>query len=215
LHSTSKYGVDKDTAQSFADYMRKYPELYTAVADILAEQLWKKNPVILDVGMGPGLLEDVISRKVPGASIIGIDPVDQMVQLAARESRGRFSVIQGISENLPLCDYIIDVVVSRFSLPYWSDPQQSFNEMFRVLCPQGFVILDILNKEYSKVKLNLIKLRMYMHGAAGTVVRYHQDAYRSAYCFNEVCHMLEEAGFSVITQMDTTFDWHIMIKAQK
>ena len=99
VHSTSMYGVNEDTAQSFTKYMRKYPELYTAVADIVVEQLNKKNPVIIDVGMGPGLLADAISRKVSGAMIIGIDPVDQMVHMATEESQGRFSVIQGISEK--------------------------------------------------------------------------------------------------------------------
>jgi ubiquinone/menaquinone biosynthesis C-methylase UbiE len=209
------YGVNEDTARSFAKYMRKYPELYTAIADIVTKQLKKKNPVIIDVGMGPGLLADAISQKVSGAVILGIDPMDQMVHMAAEKSQGRFSVIQGVSEKLPLHDESIDVVLSRFSLPYWTDPQQSFKEMFRVLRPQGFVILDVLNKQYSKVKLALIKIRMYLRGAAGTVVRYHLDAYRSTYSFDEVSHMLEGAGFSVILLKEKTFNWHFMIIAQK
>lgn len=215
MDSNKSYGVTKDTAAAFTVYIQKYPALYTEIADIVQKQIKKKNPVIVDVGMGPGLLSAALSKKIPESFIIGVDPVDQMVRIAVRASHGHYSVIRGVSEQLPLSTDSVDVAVSRFSLPYWADPHQSLIEMFRVLHPQGFVILDVLNKDYSKVRLALIKLHMYLRGAAGEVVRYHLDAYNLAYGISEVYRMLEKTGFFIVSPKENAFDWHFMVIAQK
>ena len=107
------------------------------------------------------------------------------------------------------------MVISRFSLPYWSDPQRSFNEFFRVLKKDGLIFLDVLNKDFPKFRLWLIKLHMYLRGAGGAVVRYHLDSYKMAYSYNEVVLFLKNAGFSNISPGDAGVEWHYMLSASK
>lgn len=210
-----QYGVDEHTSLKFAEYMKKFPELYTEITQLIAQHITTKNPIILDVGMGPGLLLDEICKIFPDSVVVGVDPSDPMLKFAYKEGKNAYSVVKGISENLPFCTQSVDVIVSRFSLPYWSNPQQSFNELFRVLRKDGYLIMDILNKEYSSLKLALIKFHMYLRRADAKVVRYHMDSYDIAYNFKELSSFLEHAGFSVNSTDKVRKNWHYFVTASK
>lgn len=210
-----KYGVNEHTSLKFAEYMKKFPELYTEITQLITKHITKKNPIILDVGMGPGLLSDAICKFLPKSQVVGVDPSDTMLNIAYKEGKNAYSVVKGISEYLPFCTESVDVIVSRFSLPYWSNPQQSFNELFRILRKDGYLIMDILNKEYSHFRLELIKFHMYLRRADARVVRYHMDSYDIAYNFKEITSFLEHAGFSVNSKDNVRKNWHYFVIASK
>lgn len=210
-----QYGVDEHTSVKFAKYMKKFPELYAEITQLIAQHITNKNPIILDVGMGPGLLSDTICNKFPDSQVVGVDPSDTMLKIAYKDGKSAYSVVKGISENLPLCTQSVDVIISRFSLPYWPKPQRSFNEFFRVLRKDGSLIMDILNKEYSPFKLALIKFHMYLRRADARVVRYHMDSYDIAYNFKEISSFLEHAGFSRISPDKVRKNWHYFVIASK
>jgi ubiquinone/menaquinone biosynthesis C-methylase UbiE len=209
------FGIDEQTAIEFTEYMRKFPILYDDIANIIKQHIVKKNPVILDVGMGPGLLSYAIAKKISGSIIVGLDPVHEMVHYAYHKSQNRFSVVQGISERMPFCAGSIDVVVSRFSLPYWTNPQQSFQEINRLLHNDGLVILDVLNKDYSKLKLSLIKLRMYLRGAPGTIIQYHLESFKLALDFDSLITMMKNVGFTIESPNQRGNEWHYNVIALK
>jgi ubiquinone/menaquinone biosynthesis C-methylase UbiE len=215
VDSIIQYGVDEHTSLKFVEYMQKFPELYTEITELIAQHITNRNPIILDVGMGPGLLSEAIRRNIPDSQVVGVDPSDTMLKIAYERGKSAYCVVKGISENLPLCTQSVDVIVSRFSLPYWSNPQQSFNELFRVLKKDGTLILDILNKRYSPLKLALIKFHMYLRRADARVVRYHMDSYDIAYDFNEISSFLEQVGFSNILADDVRKNWHYYVFASK
>ncbi len=215
VDSIIKYGVDEHTSLKFAEYMKKFPELYTKITQLIAQHITTKNPIILDVGMGPGLLSDEICKILPDSQVVGIDPSDRMLNIAYKEGKSAYSVVKGISENLPFCTQSVDVIVSRFSLPYWLNPQQSFNELFRILRKDGTLIMDILNKEYSPLKLALIKFHMYLRRVDATVVRYHMDSYDIAYDLKEISSFLEHANFSSISADKFRKSWHYFVLASK
>ena len=68
--------MDEKTSQKFAKYMRKYNVLYKNLARITQENLLYslRDPLIVDIGIGPGLLSIEINKLIPNANIIGIDP---------------------------------------------------------------------------------------------------------------------------------------------
>jgi len=84
-----------------------------------------------------------------------------------------------------------------------------------VLKRDGLVYFDVLNKEFSKVRLGLIKIHMYLHGARGVVVRYHIDSYKLAYSYNEVVSFMKNAGFSIVSPDYAGNNWHFVIIASK
>src|SRR5512135_971701 len=121
--------------------MKKFSDLYVALAKCVKNQTTLPNPHILDLGCGPGLLSVEILEQIPKATVIGIDPLIKMLMLAKENTKTSttqiFEPLLGVSEKIPLKSNSIDVIVSRFSLPYWEHPQESFSEMNRVLKPKG------------------------------------------------------------------------------
>jgi ubiquinone/menaquinone biosynthesis C-methylase UbiE len=196
--------------------MKKYPELYTTLAKVIARNISPSHPVIVDVGVGPGLLSGAILKQVSDARVIGIDPSIEMIQQAHRElSSKRFHTVLGKAEGLPFRDKVVDVVMSRFSLEYWENPLHCFSEIFRVLKPGGHVIIEALNKEFPKWRLLLIKYHMLVKSARMDVVRYHLDAFQSAYSVEQVSGFLVESGFDDIIVESKKNDWKYVVVGMK
>lgn len=210
--------LKKETIDRFASYMKKYPHLYDYVADLVKKNLSKKasKPVIVDLGVGPGLLSKSIVEKMPDAKIVGIDPLDKMLKLAEENVKSKnFEARKGLSEKIPLDDNCADVVVSRFSLTYWQKPLDSFAEIYRVLKPGGRVVLEVLNKDFPKSKLYAIKVNMRLKGAESDVIRYHMDAYKTAYTIESVSKIFQKTNFKVIYKESGKKDWKFVIIGEK
>ena len=75
--------IDRTLAEEFEKYMKKYPELYNYLASIVKRNVLRKTkkPIIIDLGIGPGLLSQKIFEKIPDAIIIGIDPSKEMLNI--------------------------------------------------------------------------------------------------------------------------------------
>ena len=67
----SDFKFDKNTAIKFESYMKRYPQFYQHLVDIIKKNISynKKNPVILDLGIGPGLLSKEINNLLPEANV--------------------------------------------------------------------------------------------------------------------------------------------------
>ena len=119
--------IDDKTAIKFEQYMKKYPELYRNLACVVKRYVPKIKPVIVDLGVGPGLLSQELHSQIPNATIIGVDPNKKMLSLAQQNACfDAFEAKLGPSENIPVDDGSADIVVSRFSLTYWKDHKKSF-----------------------------------------------------------------------------------------
>lgn len=196
--------------------MKKYPLLYEELAELVVQYASTKNPVIVDVGVGPGLLCQAIYKKIPKATIIGIDPNKKMLELAQENVKlDSFKVLQGFSENIVLKDNSVDIVVSRFSLSYWSNPLKSFTEISRILKPQGCVIIEAINKDFSLLKLFFIKIHMLLKKAGADVTKYHSDVYKQAYTIGEVEEFFLQSGFEIIKRQGTKKEWKFILVGKK
>jgi ubiquinone/menaquinone biosynthesis C-methylase UbiE len=199
--------------------MKRFPELYEHLADIVKRQISVCHPLLLDLGSGPGLLSVKLLQQIPEAEVVGIDPLPQMLRLAKenvlKSYAQAFEVLQGASEKIPLKDDSVDGIVSRFSLPYWSQPEESFREMHRVLKPGGIVVLEELNKEFPGWKLMLLKLRMRVRGASARVANYHTRAYPQAHTSEEVQRLFTDAGFTILETEGKKKEWRFIVVARK
>jgi ubiquinone/menaquinone biosynthesis C-methylase UbiE len=211
--------VDDKTAEEFAAYMKKFNDLYVYLACVVQRQSSSPQPFILDLGVGPGLLSVEIFRKMPKATIIGIDPLIKMLQLAKGNvidaDFHTFEPVVGVSENLPLKNNTVDVIASRFSLPYWTQPNKSFQEMMRILKPGGKVVFEALNRDFPVWKLSLIKIRMLFNRAGRDVTKYHVDAYKLAHTLEQVEHFFTDAGFIISEKEGKKNEWRFIIVAEK
>jgi ubiquinone/menaquinone biosynthesis C-methylase UbiE len=211
--------VDNKTAEKFSTYMKKFIELYTALSKIVQNHTGTPHPFIVDLGCGPGLLSLEILKQISDATVIGVDPLKNMLSLAQeniKQSNGKsFVPLLGISEKIPLRDACVDTIVSRFSLAYWKHPDESFLEMHRVLKPGGKIILEALNRDFPKWKLFCIKMGMLVKQAGQDVIRYHVDAYELAYTMEKVENLLKNAGFSIIEKEGKKNEWKFNLIAEK
>ena len=201
--------------------MKKYTTLYENLAKIIQKNLPQSpsKPLILDLGAGPGLLSADIKKLMPETNVINLDASIKMLEMAEKhafkDDIRKFGVILSMSENIPLKSNSVDIVVSRFSLPYWEQPKASFAEMFRILKPGGRVVLEALNKDFPKWRLLLIKLHMFINMAGRDVIRYHIDTYEIAYTIEQVWRFLTDAKFSIIEKEGNKKDWKFTIIAEK
>ncbi len=104
------------------------------------DRLAVRNPDakdILDIGCGPGHLAAAIARSHPQAHVRGLDLDPVQVRIARKHEAPNLSFDQGASHQLPLPDASLDWVITTESFHHWSRPQESLDEIHRVLRPGG------------------------------------------------------------------------------
>lgn len=214
----NKFKLNKITVEKFSKYMKKYPKLYFYLASILKKNIDKsvKKPVIVDLGTGPGFLSLEISNLIPNSEVFGIDLSKEMLQKANENVRkSGFTILNGSSDNLPLKDGSVDVVVSRSSLIYWKNPNKSLCEIYRVLKPGGKVIFEDINRNFPKWRLSLIKIHMFFKNAGFDLIRYHADAFKIAYTISQVKKLLTDSNFKIIYEESKIRDWKFVVIGEK
>jgi ubiquinone/menaquinone biosynthesis C-methylase UbiE len=102
---------------------------------------------VLDVGCGTGMLLRLLADRLPdrGQELVGIDAAAGMVDVAnavAEDPRLEFST--GVAEQLPYADGYFDLVISTTSFDHWEDQAAGIRECFRILEPDGHLIVTDL-----------------------------------------------------------------------
>ncbi len=102
-------------------------------------------PNVLDIGCGTGRLLDRLATKYPNLQGTGLDFSAEMLRQARRANRHRPRLIfvQGRAAPLRFADEQFDAVFNTLSFLHYSEPEQVFAEIHRVLRPGGtFYLVD-------------------------------------------------------------------------
>lgn len=150
---TTKHNRDPGDVQRFDRWARSYEQhwlqrlffdpVHRVVLNVADSERGGIEPEgILDIGCGTGRLLRKAGARWPAARLIGVDPAENMVDVARRLlSTATFQV--GQAESLPLPDASVDLVLSTFSFHHWNDQAAGLREIARVLQPGGhFVLAD-------------------------------------------------------------------------
>jgi ubiquinone/menaquinone biosynthesis C-methylase UbiE len=100
--------------------------------------------VFLEIGCGGGVLLDMVLQTVQRAC--GIDHSPDMVELARQKnatalSEGRVEIVQGDVEALPWADNHFTCASGVEMLYFIENPLQTLRELYRVLKPEGRLVL--------------------------------------------------------------------------
>lgn len=126
--------------QSFSKSAPNYDRYVDVQKEMMARlfpYLLRDYRKILDIGSGTGTLVEILSKKYPSAQVVGVDLAPGMVKVASSKVKMKnTSFLVGDGEELPFKPSEFDLVVSNAALQ-WMDIKKVFQEVARVLTPQG------------------------------------------------------------------------------
>jgi ubiquinone/menaquinone biosynthesis C-methylase UbiE len=99
---------------------------------------------VLEVGFGPGVGIELLSKAAHAGRVAGVDPSAEMVkQATARNAAairaGSVDLRQGTVERMPFQDDTFDTVIAINSMQVWPDATAGLREIRRVLAVGGRV----------------------------------------------------------------------------
>lgn len=111
---------------------------------------------VLDIATGTGdQLLALLKQGFAADQLIGLDPSGPMLACARKKVPSEIQLIQAGAESIPLPDASIHSITLVFGLRnMWSQPDQVFQEMYRVLKPGGTLhILELTRPQNPLVSL--------------------------------------------------------------
>ncbi len=171
--------LSKDVAQEWLEswdrqqegYLPDREERFTAMIDALVSGVARTDPLVVDLGCGPGSLSTRILKAVPEATVIGLDTDPLLLELGRAAFGGTegLSFVEsdigqsGWSNGLEL-QRRADAAVSTTAL-HWLPPQQLralYFELATVLAPGG-LLLNGDNLRETAPRLRNIEEKMVDH----------------------------------------------------
>jgi ubiquinone/menaquinone biosynthesis C-methylase UbiE len=118
---------------------------------------------ILDVGAGTGRLAVELAKK--GALVTALDVSEAMLEVLQRKNK-KIETVIGDGERLPFEDNSFDYIVAAFFIVHLKDPTRFFDEAYRVVKPDGKLIVTNINQKEApevETKQGTIKIDSYYH----------------------------------------------------
>jgi len=106
--------------------------------------VYSAQPVVLDLGAGPGMFVGALAERSPGIRAIGIECAPYMLEAAIDLPPGCEILTEDLHDpQLPLQDNSVDAAMASVVLHEMSQPLRTLQEMQRCLKPGGrLYILD-------------------------------------------------------------------------
>ena len=171
------------------------------------------NKTFLDVATGTAdIALEIANRRPKALQIIGMDFSQSMLKLGNNKIRKKqfnkkIPLIPASAENMPLKDQIFDGAITAFGVRNFSDAKKGLLEMYRVLKPNGKIV--VLEFSYPRYRLLQGLYRLYFEKIlplTGRIISGHKTAY--SYLPNSVTNfpqgeafkqLLENSGFKKVS----------------
>ena len=106
----------------------------------------------LEIGPGPGYLGLEWLKNTQGTTLKGLDISADMISIAKRNAEEyglseRVEYLHSSGDRMPFEDEKFDAVFTNGSLHEWSDPKNTFNEIWRVLKKGGSAFISDLRRD--------------------------------------------------------------------
>ena len=120
--------------------------------DVLAELEKEPFDDLLDCGCGTAPMISLLYEKYPQKHYTGIDLTPKMIEAARAKNMEGVTFIVGDCENLPFEENSFDAVICCQSFHHYPNVQDFFNSVYRVLKPNGRLILRDMTMSSAPVR---------------------------------------------------------------
>ncbi len=184
-------------------YANRFNEQFWADWDKWIKPVFSGQPVVLDLGTGPGLFLKEIVKREPGMHAIGVEVAPWMLDAMTPLPPNCEIITDDLYDpHLPIEDSSVDAVLASVVLHEMHQPIRALQEMLRCLKPGGrFLVMDwvrtpletYIQNEFSEGKV---------FGEA-TPVSELEDMFihfieHNRYSIDDLGYMLDKVGFDVI-----------------
>jgi ubiquinone/menaquinone biosynthesis C-methylase UbiE len=146
---------------------------------------------ILDIGCGPGYLLNCIEHWFPNVEIIGVDQNEDLLSIVKSRCNNAI-VFKGDACALPLQDQHVDIVFALHVAEHLPHPFQLFEEAYRVIRPNGLLILATPSAKGLGAR---VMKKMWRGYSDPTHISLHEPQYWR--------NLLVKAGFEISSQGTT------------
>lgn len=149
----------------------------------------------LEIGPGPGYLGLEWLKKTKDTKLTGIEISPEMIAMAEKNAKeykfaDRATYIKGDAQEMPFDDESFDAVFTNGSLHEWSQPLKIFNEIHRVLKPNGRYFISDLRRDMNK----LLQWLMWLTTKPKEIRPGLITSINAAYTIDEVQSILNKSG---------------------
>ncbi len=181
---------DKLIVEIFDDFARIMRDKGWNNADTFIKAGITKGSV-LEIGPGPGYVGLEWLKKFPDTVLTGCEISREMIRLAEKNARDygfekRAAYVEGNCMEMPFPDESFDAVFSNGSLHEWEDPIKVFNEIDRVLKPQGLFCITDMRRDVNP----LIKWLIYFSTRPKEIRPGFLTSFHAAYTPDEMKQLL-------------------------
>lgn len=187
IEEYSRLALDYDRRWSF--YVSETNRVTRSYLDV------QPGARVLDVGCGTGAMLELLQADLPAASLSGVDPVGEMLGVAASRLPDGVDLRCGGAEDLPFDNHQFDVLVSCNAFHYVTDPDRALAEMQRVLRPGAQLVVTDWCDDFLSCRLCDWYLTHFN--------RAHKRTYRSG----ELTALADRAGFSGASTQTWKLNW--------
>jgi ubiquinone/menaquinone biosynthesis C-methylase UbiE len=195
-----------DTAEEVASYSSAAAEQHLAEIDAtFVEHLLRLLPPggiageeslwALDVGSGPAQIPVMILRRAPSIRFVALDRFPNMLACARENARqagvsDRLRLIRADGHALPFADHSFFIVTCNSVLHHATDPVRMLREVFRVVAPDGAVLV----RDLRRPSRPLLSYHLWRHGRRyrGEMRRLFNASVRASYTTEELAEMLSK-----------------------
>jgi len=186
-----KNGHDSPVQKEFAQVAEKYDDKWSFYVKATLQETLNRIEVysgqrVLDIGCGTGILLETLEKKNPGIILAGVDPTQEMLDIAGRRLSKKVHLERSWAEKLPFEAETFDIIISCNTFHYIREPIVALKEAMRILKPAGKLVITDWCADY--ITCRICELFLLIFNEA------HFKTYRKRECYNLLC----SSGFNDI-----------------
>lgn len=151
---------------------------------------------VLEIGPGPGYVGLEWLKKSPASTLTGCEISCEMIKLAQKNAQdygyeAKTNYVEANCMQMPFPDASFDAVFSNGSLHEWEDAVKVFNEIYRVLKPQGLFYISDMRRDVNP----FIKWPLYFSTKPKEIRPGFLTSLHASYTASEIKNLLHRSAF--------------------